>query len=73
MHPLTSSPRVVGRRACQNGVDGFRVRVNDYGDKDRNRVTDDWEMIIIVRLIVMNMEEAMVMSIENHCGVGGGA
>ena len=42
MHPsLTSSPRVVGRRACQNSVDGFRVRVNDYGDKDRNRVTDD--------------------------------
>ena len=42
MHPsLTSSPRVVGRRAGQTGVDGFRVRVNDYGVKDRNRDTHD--------------------------------
>ena len=30
------SPFVAG--SSTNSVDGFRVRVNDYGDKDRNRV-----------------------------------
>ena len=29
---------LVGCACSLNSVDGFRVRVNDYGDNDRNRV-----------------------------------
>ena len=51
---------MVSDRACQNSVNGFRVRVSDNGDKDRNRVSDD----------DASDDERCDGEIDKHCGVG---